>query len=129
MSHLIVNGGLVNGYGISISLDDFGTGFSSLSLLKKLPLSEVKIDRSFILDMTLDQSNLEFVSSMILMGQSLGYRVVAEGVETKEHVKQLSSLGVDLLQGYYYSKPLPLEQFTIKYQQQCSNEGLKLPME
>ncbi|MDE1332859.1 EAL domain-containing protein [Vibrio aestuarianus] len=115
--------------GISISLDDFGTGFSSLSLLKNLPLSEVKIDRSFILDMTLDQSNLEFVSSMILMGQSLGYRVVAEGVETKEHVKQLSSLGVDLLQGYYYSKPLPLDKFTIKYQEQYSNEALKLLIE
>lgn len=101
--------------GITISLDDFGTGFSSLSLLKKLPLSEVKIDRSFIADIIKDQSNLDFVSTMILMGRSLGYRVVAEGVETAEHVSSLSELGVDLLQGYYFSKPQPISQLEQQY--------------
>ncbi|MDF2152973.1 EAL domain-containing protein [Vibrio sp. CAU 1672] len=101
--------------GIAISLDDFGTGFSSLSLLKKLPLSEVKIDRSFIADIISDKSNLNFVATMIQMGQSLGYRVVAEGVETAEHATSLSGLGVDLLQGYYFSKPLPLKQLEQQY--------------
>ncbi|MCL9777469.1 EAL domain-containing protein [Vibrio methylphosphonaticus] len=97
--------------GINVSLDDFGTGFSSLSLLKKLPLDEVKIDRSFIADITKDQSSLDFVSTMVSMIKSLGYRVVAEGVETASHATSISKFGVDLLQGYYFSRPLPLEQF------------------
>ncbi|MFN1650387.1 EAL domain-containing protein [Vibrio rotiferianus] len=101
--------------GIAISLDDFGTGFSSLSLLKKLPLSEIKIDRTFIADIIKDQSNLDFVLTMILMGRSLGYRVVAEGVETAEHVSSLSELDVDLLQGYYFSKPQPISQLELQY--------------
>jgi EAL domain-containing protein (putative c-di-GMP-specific phosphodiesterase class I) len=96
--------------GISISLDDFGTGFSSLSLLKQLPLSEVKIDRSFISDITQGQTNLDFVNTMIMMGKSLGYRVVAEGVETADHNQRLNGLGIDLLQGYYFSKPRPLSE-------------------
>lgn len=96
--------------GINVSLDDFGTGFSSLSLLKQLPLDEVKIDRSFIADITRDQSSLDFVSTMVSMIKSLGYRVVAEGVETENHATSINKLGVDLLQGYYFSKPLPLEQ-------------------
>ncbi len=102
--------------GIEISLDDFGTGYSSLSLLKKLPLSEVKIDRSFIADIVKDQSSLDFVSAMILMIKSFGLRVVAEGVETLEHVNCLDEFGVDLLQGYYFSKPQPITWLEQHYQ-------------
>nr|WP_281355592.1 EAL domain-containing protein [Vibrio agarilyticus] len=101
--------------GIHIALDDFGTGFSSLSLLKKLPLDEVKIDRSFIGDITQDQSHLEFVSTMISMGKSLGYRVVAEGVETAEQIALLSGSDLDLLQGYYFSRPQPLGELEQLY--------------
>ncbi len=112
--------------GIAISLDDFGTGYSSLSLLKKLPLSEVKIDRSFITDIVKDQSNQDFVSTIIRMVKSLGYRVVAEGVETSEHVNCLDKLGVDLLQGYYFSKPRPITRLEQHYQpEKCSGEQIE----
>ncbi|CAE6932205.1 EAL domain-containing protein [Vibrio sp. B1FLJ16] len=114
--------------GITISLDDFGTGYSSLSLLKKLPLSEVKIDRSFIADIIKDQSSLDFVSTMIQMIRSLGYRVVAEGVETSEHAHCLDELGVDLLQGYYFSKPQPVAWLEQHYQpEKCSDECMEMP--
>lgn len=102
--------------GISLSLDDFGTGFSSLSLLKRLPLNEVKIDRSFIRDITDGQANLDFVSTMILMGKSLGYRVVAEGVETSDHSLALKNTGIDILQGFSYSKPKSLAELEAIYQ-------------
>ncbi len=108
--------------GIDISLDDFGTGFSSLSLLKRLPLNEVKIDRGFISDVVNSQSNLAFVSTMVSMGQSLGYRIVMEGVETQEHAKKLSTLGAEISQGYYYSKPLSLAELEHKYA--CATEPM-----
>ncbi len=101
--------------GIALSLDDFGTGFSSLSLLKRLPLNEVKIDRSFIRDIVDGQANLDFVATMILMGKSLGYQVVAEGVETEAHSMALKSTGIDILQGYSYSKPKPLHELEAIY--------------
>ncbi len=101
--------------GIKISLDDFGTGFSSLSLLKKLPLSEVKIDRSFIAEITKQKSHFDFVSAMVSMGRSFGYQVVAEGVEEREHVNKLKDLDIDLLQGYYYSKPQSISELDAKY--------------
>ncbi|MGR5118853.1 EAL domain-containing protein [Vibrio astriarenae] len=109
--------------GIALSLDDFGTGFSSLSLLKRLPLNEVKIDRSFIRDITDGQANLDFVATMILMGKSLGYRVVAEGVETEAHSMALKSTGIDVLQGYSYSKPKPLAELEAIY---CSMPTVKV---
>ncbi|MGL6262318.1 EAL domain-containing protein [Vibrio sp. WXL103] len=106
--------------GISLSLDDFGTGFSSLSLLKRLPLKEVKIDRSFIRDIVDGQANLDFVTTMILMGKSLGYRVVAEGVETEAHAVALKNTGVDVLQGFSYSVPRPLRELETRYAHQLA---------
>ncbi|MEZ9231286.1 EAL domain-containing protein [Vibrio amylolyticus] len=103
--------------GIPISLDDFGTGYSSLSLLQKLPLSEVKIDRSFIAEITKQKSHFDFVSAMVSMGRSFGYQVVAEGVEELEHVNKLKDLDVDLLQGYFYSKPQSIAELEAQYMQ------------
>ena len=92
--------------GINISIDDFGTGYSSLSYLKKLPVSELKIDKSFIQDMLENENDEIIVRSTIDLAHNMGLKVVAEGAEEKETVARLKSLGCDIIQGYYYSKPL-----------------------
>ncbi len=97
---------------ILISLDDFGTGFSSLSMLRKLPISELKIDKSFvdeILDNKYDEAMLD---SIIALGKNVGISTLAEGVEKQEQLELLQSLGCDLIQGYYYSKPLDKSDLT-----------------
>jgi len=96
----------LNRMGIQLSLDDFGTGYSSLAYLKKLPVSEIKIDKSFIKDMELDASDTVIVRSTIALGHNLGMKVVAEGVENIEIWELLSALGCDASQGYYMSRPL-----------------------
>ena len=98
--------------GVDISMDDFGTGFSSLSYLRSYPFSILKIDRSFINDITVDPEDRELVNAAIAMAHSLGIKVVAEGVETLQQLTHLKSQGCDIAQGYYFSKPLPAEQFT-----------------
>ena len=102
--HLLVEAGM------SISIDDFGTGYSSLYYLKTFPIDTLKIDRSFIKDITVDPNGAQIVETIILMAHNLGIGVVAEGVETKEQLDLLQSFGCDLIQGYYYSPPLPLEK-------------------
>ncbi len=89
------------------AIDDFGTGYSSLSYLKKLPVSEVKIDRSFIMDMANDEEDASIVRSVIELTHSLGLQVVAEGVENAETLSLLDELECDMAQGYYFSKPVP----------------------
>jgi len=96
--------------GITLSIDDFGTGYSSLSRLKKLPVSELKIDRSFIKDMEKSQDDEVIVHSTIELAHNLGMSVVAEGVESIETLTRLSALGCDTAQGYVISKPLSFEQ-------------------
>jgi diguanylate cyclase (GGDEF)-like protein len=96
----------LNKMGIQLSLDDFGTGYSSLAYLKKLPVSEIKIDKSFIKDMELDASDTVIVRSTIALGHNLGMKVVAEGVENIEIWELLTVLGCDASQGYYMSRPL-----------------------
>jgi hypothetical protein len=93
--------------GVSLSLDDFGTGYSSLAHLKRLPVHELKIDRSFVLDMLTDRDDAVIVRSMVELGRSLGLRVVAEGVETPEHLEQLRYFGCHVAQGYVFSAALP----------------------
>jgi diguanylate cyclase (GGDEF)-like protein/PAS domain S-box-containing protein len=93
--------------GIRLSIDDFGTGYSSLSYLSRLPVDEIKIDRSFVTNMTLNQGNAIIVRSTIDLGRNLGLEVVAEGVETAECWDELSSLGCTAAQGYFLSRPLP----------------------
>ncbi len=92
--------------GIRISIDDFGTGYSSLAYLKKMPASEVKIDKSFVLDMLVDENDRAIVQATIDLAHNLGMKVVAEGVEGKETAQRLKELGCDVLQGYYFSRPL-----------------------
>lgn len=96
----------LKGYHIGISLDDFGTGYSSLSILSKLPLTELKIDKSFIQNMLLEEENLMLVKSIINIGKDMHLNIVAEGLEKEEELKILKQLGCDIYQGYYFSKPL-----------------------
>ena len=92
--------------GIDISIDDFGTGYSSLSYLRELPVDELKIDKSFIDDIPGDKDACAIVKSIISLAKTLSYKTVAEGVEKKEQQKYLVENGCDIIQGYYYSKPL-----------------------
>jgi diguanylate cyclase (GGDEF)-like protein/PAS domain S-box-containing protein len=96
--------------GLSISIDDFGTGYSSLAYLKRFPLNTLKIDRSFIQDITQSTDDQEITRAIIAMGQNLGLKVLAEGVETEQQVAILRASGCDYIQGYYYSRPLPAAQ-------------------
>ena len=97
--------------GIGLALDDFGTGYSSLSYLKRLPVNELKIDKSFVLNMHEDENDAVIVRSTIDLGRNLGLEVVAEGVETKEHWDQLTELGCHTAQGYYLSRAIPAGEF------------------
>jgi predicted signal transduction protein with EAL and GGDEF domain len=94
--------------GIRVSVDDFGTGYSSLTHLRSLPLSELKIDRRFVANLTSDDQDLVIVRSMIDLGHNLGLNVVAEGVEDAATLDLLHSLGCDVVQGYHLGKPAPL---------------------
>lgn len=96
--------------GSEISIDDFGTGYSSLSYLTRLPLSRLKIDKSFINEVTVRSDNLTIVSSVIALAHGLNLKVIAEGVETEEQLKLLKQLNCDELQGYIAYRPLPLEK-------------------
>jgi diguanylate cyclase (GGDEF)-like protein len=96
--------------GVRLSLDDFGTGYSSLSYLKRLPLDELKIDRSFVMNMLKDEDDAVIVRSTIDLGRNLGLEVVAEGVETEETWSHLRRLGCDVAQGYYLTRPVPADE-------------------
>jgi EAL domain-containing protein (putative c-di-GMP-specific phosphodiesterase class I) len=101
--------GYINRLGIQLSIDDFGTGYSSFAYLKHLPVHELKIDKSFILDMDKDQEDAFIVNSIITLAHGLGLKVVAEGVETETAFRQLRSIECDLAQGYWISRPYPAE--------------------
>jgi diguanylate cyclase (GGDEF)-like protein/PAS domain S-box-containing protein len=101
--------------GIRIALDDFGTGYSSLLLLKSLPLSVVKIDRSFTRDLLGSSATASIVSGIIAMSKGLGIYVIAEGIETEEQLEALGRLGCEGFQGYYESRPLPPDLFERRY--------------
>ena len=106
--------------GLSVAIDDFGTGYSSLSYLKRFQVDTLKIDMSFVKEMLVDKSDFEIVKTIISLGQSMNFSLVAEGIETAEHAKQLLALGCGVGQGYYYSKPLPATDF-IDYLRQQAN--------
>jgi diguanylate cyclase len=100
--------------GIKISIDDFGTGFSSLSSLKKLPIDALKIDRTFVRDATVDQDDAALVMAIITLGHNLRLKVIAEGVETEDQLRFLRLLRCDEIQGFLFSKPLPAEALAAK---------------
>jgi EAL domain-containing protein (putative c-di-GMP-specific phosphodiesterase class I) len=97
--------------GIQISLDDFGTGYSSMSYLKKFDIDYLKIDRSFIRDMTTDAGDRAIAEAIIVMAHKLGLQVIAEGVETVEQRDLLSAANCDFAQGYLFARPMPLTEF------------------
>ncbi len=103
--------GRLSELGVRLSVDDFGTGYSSLANLKRLPIDELKIDRSFVSPMMQDESDLIIVRSTINLGHDLGLTVIAEGVEDELTLKRLATLGCDLAQGYHLSRPLAPEAF------------------
>ncbi|MBZ9636960.1 EAL domain-containing protein [Clostridium sp. FP1] len=101
--------------GIKIALDDFGTGYSSLSYLKQLPINTLKIDKSFIDNIVTNEREKAIVDGIIQLAQKIDLDVIAEGVETKEQIKLLQSMGCNQIQGYYFSKPLPSDEIEEKF--------------
>jgi len=102
----------LNNMGISITMDDFGTGYSSLSYLRRYPFNILKIDRSFINDLTVNSTDRELINATIVMAHALKIEVVAEGVETVEQLELLKKMNCDIAQGYLYSKPVTVDDFT-----------------
>jgi len=101
--------------GVQLSLDDFGTGFSSLQYLKNFPLDQIKIDQSFVRHMFENDKDEKIIKSIIYLGEVLDMNVLAEGVETKQHYEVLKKLGCHYFQGYYFEKPQPIEYINQKY--------------
>jgi EAL domain-containing protein (putative c-di-GMP-specific phosphodiesterase class I) len=100
--------------GVGLALDDFGTGFASLAMLKRLPLTVMKLDRSLVRDLPRDREDAAIVRAIVQTGHALGLCVVAEGIETEPQRAFLSGTGCDQGQGYLFSHPLPLEQFAAR---------------
>ncbi|HEX6507682.1 MAG TPA: EAL domain-containing protein, partial [Chloroflexota bacterium] len=96
--------------GVRIAIDDFGTGYSSLAYLRRLPVDEIKIDKSFVMNMEANEGDVFIVRSVADLGHSLGLEVVAEGVENRQSLRLLTHMGCDLAQGYHLSRPLPAEE-------------------
>lgn len=101
----------IKALGVKIAMDDFGTGYSSLSYLKELPIDVLKLDRSFIVEIENDKRSRAIISSMIKLARLLGIITVAEGVESPMQAELLTDMGCDMIQGYYYSKPVPADVF------------------
>lgn len=101
--------------GVGLSIDDFGTGYSNLGYLKQLPFDELKIDRSFLMNIPTDQDEVAIITAIVAMARSLGLKVVAEGVEELPQLECLRLFDVETIQGYYFSKPMPVPGFERYY--------------
>ncbi len=111
---------ILRGVGIGLALDDFGTGYSSLGYLRRLPLSELKIDRSFVQDITENDRSASLARSIIQIGRDLGMTVLAEGVETGAQFAFLRDSGCDAFQGYHFGRPVPLAEFEARLLRQAA---------
>jgi EAL domain-containing protein (putative c-di-GMP-specific phosphodiesterase class I) len=96
--------------GVRVSIDDFGTGYSSLSYLKQIPADELKIDKSFVMNMQTDRADRKIVEQIIALGHAFDLEVVAEGVENESVAQDLATMGCDCMQGYHFARPLPPEE-------------------
>jgi EAL domain-containing protein (putative c-di-GMP-specific phosphodiesterase class I) len=101
----------LRGLGVQLALDDFGTGWSSLTHLQRMPVHEIKIDRSFVAAMATEANSAAIVSSTVDLAHALGLRVVAEGIEDEATWRRLRAVGCDAAQGYHLSRPLPAAEF------------------
>jgi len=103
--------------GLKLSMDDFGSGYSSLGLLKSISVDAIKLDQSFFMDAEDEKRTFAVLSAIIMMAKNLDISVVAEGVEEEKHILLLKRLGCDMVQGYYYAKPMPFPEFLSLYKQ------------
>jgi EAL domain-containing protein (putative c-di-GMP-specific phosphodiesterase class I) len=106
---IIAKMGALRAHGVSFSLDDFGTGYSSLAYLKRLPLDQLKIDQGFVRNIVTDSNDAAIAKMVVALAESMGLSVIAEGVELKAQADFLAHLGCHAYQGYFFSRPLPLE--------------------
>ena len=114
--------------GVKLSVDDFGTGYSSLSYLRRFPLNQLKIDRSFVKEITENPDDAAIIAAITSLARTLKLEVVAEGVETAEQASRLAEQGCTIMQGYYFSRPLPTEQITRLLGDASSNHSRRIAL-
>jgi len=110
----------IKALGISLAIDDFGVGYSSLSQLKRLPINRLKIDRSFIRELPHDDEDVVISKTIIALSRNMGLSVIAEGVESQQQKDFLLQNGCHYLQGYYYSKPMPASDIELRLREKIS---------
>ncbi|MBA1433500.1 MAG: EAL domain-containing protein [Epsilonproteobacteria bacterium] len=124
MEHTIANINMLQNfrnYGFKISIDDFGTGYSSMSYLKQLPVDTIKIDKSFVDDINEGSSDNVIIEAIIALSKTLGYLIVAEGIETPEQERFLANVSCDIGQGYLFCKPVSTEEIIERFSSQATS--------